>query len=197
MSSPQPPVSNQPHPYRKPPSSLPSYSPHLIRITGGSISLKSTNPFDHPLISPNLLSHPLDIKIMIEAIESARRFMAARAWDGWILDEVPPFKQAKTDEEIEAYVRSTSSTVNHVCCTMAMGPESGGNTSGKGEGALEPDLRVKGTMGLKVVDASAFVSCSLRLCRAGCLSCRLCISLSSPRRMRRPRCMLWRRGRQI
>lgn len=118
--------------------------------------MASTDPFDHPLINSNLLdpAEPFDIFSLREGIKAARRFMAAPAWNGWILNETSPSAEAQTDEEIEAFVRQTCFTVNHVSCTVPMG----GNGTGRGSGALESDLRVKGTVGLRVVDASAFVS---------------------------------------
>ena len=122
---------------------------------GGNISLNSTNPFDHPIIDPNFLSNEFDIFVMRESIKSARAFMAAPAWKGWVLGEVGEFASARTDEEIERYIRNTCATVNHVSSTVSMGKT---GTKGRGTGALNSDLTVKGTVGLRVVDASVFVS---------------------------------------
>lgn len=116
--------------------------------------MNSTNPFDHPVIDPNFLSNEFDIFTMRESIKSARAFMAAPAWKGWILGEVGEFALAQTDEEIEQYIRNTCSTVNHVSGTVRMGKT---GTNGYGTGALNSDLTVKGTVGLRVVDASVFV----------------------------------------
>jgi len=81
--------------------------------------------------------------------------MAAPAWNGWILGETGAFAQAQTDDEIEQYVRNTCGTINHMVGTAAMGKT---GSTGSGTGALNSDLTVKGTVGLRVVDASAFVS---------------------------------------
>ena len=80
--------------------------------------------------------------------------MAAPAWNGWILGEVGAFAQAQTDDEIEQIVRNTSVTINHVSGTVGMGKT---GSTGSGTGALNSDLTVKGTVGLRVVDASIFV----------------------------------------
>lgn len=101
-----------------------------------------------------MLSTEFDIFTMREAIKAVRRFVAAQAWSGWILEETSPSSEAQTDAEIEAYIRATCFTVNHVTCTVPMG-KSGEASSGNG--ALNSDLTVKGTVGLRVVDASAFV----------------------------------------
>ena len=122
---------------------------------GGSISLNSTNPFDHPVINPNFYTNEFDIFTMIESIKNTRAFMAAPAWKGYILGEEGAFASAQTDEEIEQYIRNTSATINHVSGTVRMGKT---GKKGRGTGALNSDLTVKGTVGLRVVDASIFVS---------------------------------------
>ncbi|KAJ3970847.1 GMC oxidoreductase-domain-containing protein [Lentinula raphanica] len=111
----------------------------------GNISLNSTDPFAHPLIQPNMLDTEFDIFTMREAIKAARRYMQANAWSHWIIEETSPSAKAQTDAEIETYIRNTCFTVNHVTYI-----------AGKGNGALNPDLTVKGTLGLRVVDSSAF-----------------------------------------
>ena len=64
---------------------------------------------------------------------------------------------AKTDAQIEAFIRANAGSVNHVSGTVAMGKR---GSASKGCGALNPDLTVKGTVGLRVVDASSFVRIS-------------------------------------
>ena len=92
---------------------------------------------------------------MREAIKAARRYLSAPAWSSWILDEFGAFSQAQSDDEIEQYARNTGQMIYHVVGSAAMGKT---GTSGPGSGALNSDLTVKGTVGLRVVDASAFVS---------------------------------------
>ncbi|KAF5354793.1 hypothetical protein D9756_005765 [Leucocoprinus leucothites] len=119
----------------------------------GNITLNSTDPFDAPIINPNFYDTEFDIFTIREAIKAARTFMAAPSWDGWIEDEFGAFKAAVTDEQIEQYARNTSDTINHVSCTASMGKT---GSTGRGSGVLNSDLTVKGTIGLRVVDASAF-----------------------------------------
>ncbi|TBU24063.1 alcohol oxidase [Dichomitus squalens] len=114
----------------------------------GNISLASANPFDAPLINPNLLGTDVDVAIMRSAIKAARAFAAAPAWSDYIISEFGAFANATTDEELDAYIRDNADTVDHPVGTVPMG---------KGcEGALNADLTVKGTAGLRVIDASAF-----------------------------------------
>lgn len=102
-----------------------------------------------------MLSTGFDIFAIREAIKAIRRFMTAPAWDGYLLEEFGSFAQARTNKEIEQFARNTAVTVDHVCCTVYMGKT---GTAGGGTGALNSDLTVKATRGLRVVDASAFVS---------------------------------------
>jgi choline dehydrogenase-like flavoprotein len=113
------------------------------------------DPFDKPLINPNFLQADIDVAIMREAVKAARLFVTAPTWSDYVVAEVGEFSTAQTDAAIDEYVRNNSDTVDHVCGTVAMG-----NTTctDRGCGALNPDLTVKGAIGLRVVDASAFVS---------------------------------------
>ncbi|KAI0314889.1 GMC oxidoreductase-domain-containing protein [Amylostereum chailletii] len=83
----------------------------------GNISLASLDPFVSPVINPNLLGTSLDVAIPREAIKAARAFVSAPAWEGYITGEFGQFADAKTDEEIEAYARANSDTVDHVVGT--------------------------------------------------------------------------------
>ena len=89
---------------------------------------------------------------MREAVKAARSFVSAPAWSDYIISEYGAFGQAHTDEELDAYIRNNTDTIDHPVGTVAMGKGS--------EGALDSKLRVKGTIGLRVVYASAFVSIS-------------------------------------
>ncbi|KAI0770376.1 alcohol oxidase [Fomes fomentarius] len=111
----------------------------------GNVSLASSDPFDSPLVHPNLLGTDVDLAIIRTAIKSARAFMAAPAWSDYIISEFGAFAQAQADDEIDAYARDNADTVDHPVGTVPMGRD----------GALTSDLRVKGTIGLRVVDASA------------------------------------------
>ena len=148
-----------------------------MHSAGGHITISSTDPFAAPIIDPNYLTAPFDIVAMREAVKSARQFFAAPSWDGYVIEEFGAFAQAQTDDEIEVYARANAQTIDHICCTAAMGPN--GTSGAAGEGVLDSDLTVKGAKGLRVVDASAFVSCFLWIspCRRGLLR-NLCFVLA-------------------
>jgi choline dehydrogenase-like flavoprotein len=114
-------------------------------LSRGSVSINSTDPFAHPLIDLQLLSEPVDIVILREAIKSSRRFFTAKAWDGYLLEAL---NTAETDDEIDEYIRKNAVSFFHPVATAAMSPV------GATWGVVDPDLKVKGVTGLRIVDAS-------------------------------------------
>ncbi|KAJ6625796.1 GMC oxidoreductase-domain-containing protein [Mycena sp. CBHHK59/15] len=114
-------------------------------VSRGTITLNSSNPFDAPLIDPNLLGSEFDLFVMREAVKNVQRFVTAPAWNGYILASQI---NATTDAELDDYIRSESSSEYHPVGTAAMSPK------GAVYGVVDPDLRVKGVVGLRVVDAS-------------------------------------------
>ncbi len=121
------------------------------------MTLKTSSAWDYPIINPGLLSDEagFDLYVMREALKAGRKFLQAPAWDAWIVKEHGDSATAQTDEEIDEFIRQNAVVVNHVSGTVALGKK---NTLAKGAGALNPDFTVKGTIGLRVVDASTFVS---------------------------------------
>lgn len=129
-----------------------SLSGLILKSVGGSVTLASSDPFDFPLIDPGFLTAPIDVEMMVNGMRQAMDFLRAPAWDGYVLQEFPPLSQASTDAELAAYARNSSVTENHPVGTARM------SSASSDDGVLTPDLRVKGTSGLRVVDASVLVS---------------------------------------
>jgi choline dehydrogenase len=120
--------------------------------TDGSVTLKSSNPFDAPLINPNFLGTEFDVFTIMEAIRSAKRFVAAPAWEDYIIQPFGSLADTETDALLEAYVRSQTTSVFHPVGTAAMSAERARY------GVVNPDLLMKGVAGLRIVDASIVVS---------------------------------------
>jgi choline dehydrogenase-like flavoprotein len=120
-------------------------------VIAGSVTINSTNPLDPPLINPNLLQSTFDFLAIREALLATRRFASAPAWKGYLLSEVANI----TDDNLDDHIRNSTTVLLHPVSTARM--------SRKGEewGVVDPDLRVKGVEGLRIVDASVFVSISL------------------------------------
>ena len=86
---------------------------------------------------------------MREGVKSVRRFLSAKAWADYVVSPVN-IATNPTDAEIDAYVRAFSSTVFHPVGTSAMSPAKAR------WGVVDPQLRVKGADGVRVVDASVW-----------------------------------------
>lgn len=110
--------------------------------------MNSSNPFDPPIINPNLLSTEFDIFTMREAVRSARRFLTSSAWEGYI---IAPVENFTTDAELDQSIRAQTALISHPVGTAAM------SSKNAKYGVVDPDLRVKGVTGLRIVDASVFV----------------------------------------
>ncbi|KAK0499334.1 glucose-methanol-choline oxidoreductase [Armillaria luteobubalina] len=115
--------------------------PHCqCHFLGGSVTINSTNPLDPPVIYPNYLTHTQDLAIMNYAVQSSKEFVTANAWKGCVLS----IATNTTDEDI----RNGVSNMNHPVSTASMSP------IGADWGVVDPDLRLKGVGGVRIVDAS-------------------------------------------
>jgi choline dehydrogenase-like flavoprotein len=134
----------------------PSLTNAIILYQGGSIKLVSSNPFTAPSIDPAYISTDFDIFTLKEAVKAVKRLVAVHAWDGYIVGPTgtPPLVNTSTDAGLEAYVRAGASTLLHPTGTAAMSPK------GAHWGVVDPDLKVKGVEGLRIVDGSVLVSWS-------------------------------------
>ncbi|KDQ32850.1 hypothetical protein PLEOSDRAFT_1098831 [Pleurotus ostreatus PC15] len=119
-------------------------------LARGSVTLNSSNPLDDPIIDPSYLAHEFDRFALREAVRSGQRFIASPAWEGYVLDRVGDFAtiDIQDDDQLDEYLRKTGSPGLHFVGTASMSPK------GATWGVTDPDLKVKGLRGLRVVDAS-------------------------------------------
>jgi choline dehydrogenase-like flavoprotein len=125
----------------------------------GEILLGSADPRQPMRIIYNFLTAPNDLPTLREGFKRAREVAYQKPLDPYRGTETAPGEQVKTDAEIDAFIRRTAITAHHPCgtCPMGLGPDS----------VLEPDLKVRGIEGLRVVDASAMpdiVSAHINAC---------------------------------
>ncbi|PWS38211.1 choline dehydrogenase [Falsiroseomonas bella] len=114
----------------------------------GTLTLRSPDPADPPVIRPNYLDHPNDLRVMLGAAAICRDIARQAPLRDLIEEELRPGPEATTDAAIEANIRATASTVFHPCGTARMGSDD--------RAVLDPELRVRGVEGLRVADASVF-----------------------------------------
>lgn len=132
-----------------------SIIPMLLRPRSvGSIKLRSNNPFDYPFIYPNYFKDDFDMKTLMEgvkiAIATSRTKSMQRFGSKMTAYNFPGCGHVKkfTDEHWECMIRQYSVTIYHPVGTCKMGPY-------WDEGAVvDPQLRVYGVRGLRVIDAS-------------------------------------------
>ena len=110
----------------------------------GTVRLTSPDPRDHAAVDPNYLADEGDMARTIWAFRLAQRLGEAEAFASHRVGPFEPERHLETDQEIAAFVRGHAETLYHPVGTVAMGDG----------GPLDARLRVRGTDGLRVVDAS-------------------------------------------
>jgi choline dehydrogenase len=115
----------------------------------GRIRLRSADPRHRPVIDPGYLSDGgADARALVAGLKMAREFVTARPMAAICRSELAPGAHLRSDAELLDYVRSSVVTLYHPVGTCAMGGEA------RWSGVLDPELRVRGVNGLRVVDAS-------------------------------------------
>ena len=114
----------------------------------GWVRIASDDPFAKPGMLFNYLSTPQDRREWTEAIAIARDIMGQPAFDEFNGGELSPGPDVVGDEAVLDWVRRDAETALHPSCTARMGTDD--------LGVLDPaSMRVHGTGGLRVVDASS------------------------------------------
>lgn len=114
----------------------------------GTLTLRSPDPADKPVIRANYLDHPNDWRVMLGAAHLCRSIAAIGPLRDLIEEELRPGPAATSDEAYIESIRSTAGTVFHPCGTARMGSDD--------RAVVDPELRVRGIEGLRVADASVF-----------------------------------------
>ena len=112
----------------------------------GAISLQSADPSAPPLIDPNLLAVAEDAEAVVRGLKLARRIFASPAFAPYKPSELLPGADAQSDDQLRAYVKRTLGTVHHPAGSCRMGADA--------DSVVDPELKVRGVQGLRVVDAS-------------------------------------------
>jgi choline dehydrogenase len=119
----------------------------------GRIWLRSADPRHKPAIDPAYLSDSTDIAPLVEGVRMAREFAVASPLAKVCTEELAPGPGVHTDAEVRAWIRSGLGTLYHPVGTCAMGGDSR-LALAKITSVVDPELRVRGVEGLRVVDAS-------------------------------------------
>ena len=119
--------------------------------TRGHVHIRSADPAQRPSILFNYLSTDTDRREWVEVVRAARDILGQPAFAPFSGGEISPGPEVETDEQILEWVRGDAETALHPSCTAKMGGAE------DGQAVVDPStMRVHGTEGLSVVDASVF-----------------------------------------
>jgi len=116
-------------------------------VSRGTITLNSSNPHDPPLIDPGLLTSDFDIYAARAAVQRALRVVTAPVFKDYIIAPLVDVA-GMTQDELDQFIRNSTGSTSHLVGSAAM------SARDAAYGVVDPDLRVKGTEGLRVIDAS-------------------------------------------
>jgi len=118
----------------------------------GWVRLISTNPFDKPRILFNYLSQPDDWTEMRACVRLTREIFAQAAFDRYRGREIQPGTTVETDAQIDEFIRAKVESAYHPSCSCKMGGPQDPMA------VVDPETRVYGLTGLRVVDSSVMPS---------------------------------------
>ena len=118
----------------------------------GSITLRSADPHEKPVIRFNYMSHPDDWTEMRAGVRLTREIFAQPAFEPFCGAEIAPGADIISDEDIDAFIREKVESGYHPCGTCKIGD------AADDMAVVDSELRVIGVEGLRVVDSSVMPS---------------------------------------
>lgn len=112
----------------------------------GSVTVASNNPSTPPLIDPQYFAASRDREMALQQIRTIREILSTSPMAGYVADERLPGPQNQTDDELWGYVRQYGCCDYHPVGSCRMGIDDAA--------VVDPQLRVRGIEGLRVIDAS-------------------------------------------
>jgi 4-pyridoxate dehydrogenase len=112
----------------------------------GAVRLRSTNPLEAPIITQNFLSTTQDWKVLLDGMRIAAEVGAQGPLRPFVRKQLTPLSMS--DVDLRRHVVETGITVHHPLGTCKMGPPSDRMA------VVDSNLKLYGTEGLRVVDAS-------------------------------------------
>jgi choline dehydrogenase len=114
----------------------------------GWLELASRDPLAKPRIHPHYLSDEggVDLAVLLDAVAMSRAIFAQPAFAPWRGPEILPGEAVRDRAGLAAFIRRKAETVYHPVGTCRMGTDA--------TAVVDPELRVRGVDGLRVVDAS-------------------------------------------
>jgi choline dehydrogenase len=112
----------------------------------GHIRLRSDDPRVAPEIQPRYLSEPADMDVLVAGLQQGIEIARTEPLAGYLAGRFQLADGRVGRPELEAHVRAEVQTLYHPVGTCRMGSDD--------QAVVDPELRVHGVEGLRVVDAS-------------------------------------------
>ncbi|KAF8516105.1 GMC oxidoreductase [Hysterangium stoloniferum] len=129
-------------------------STNIVRpLSKGTLTLRSSDPFDHPVVDPRYLEHPNDLQVLVRGFRLMLRIARTEPFSSLLIEDkdsqLDHYLDDLDDEAIETTVKERVETPYHPACSARMAPLAQG-------GVVDAKLRVYGISNLRVIDASVF-----------------------------------------
>ena len=112
----------------------------------GRLWLESADPAAAPHMIANFLAAEADCLVLVEGLKLIRRIYAAPEMARHVVAERTPGAACQSNADLLRYFRANAQSMYHPVGTCRMGADMAS--------VVDPDLRVRGMTGLRVVDAS-------------------------------------------
>ena len=116
--------------------------------SAGTVRLRSADPAELPAVDPRYLTDAdgEDARRLLHGLRLARRVVAREPLARYVAEELLPGVEAQSDDDLLAHLRAYSQTLYHPAGTCRIGADE--------LAVVDPELRVHGLDGLRVIDAS-------------------------------------------
>ncbi len=133
--------------YKAEPAPAVTASCTLLRpYSKGEVTLRSADPTQAPHMVANYLTDDRDLKPLVEGLRMIRRIFAADPFRPKLRDEIMPGEHYQSDDELVSYLRDNAQSMYHPVGTCRMGSDA--------DAVVDPELKLNGFAGIRVVDAS-------------------------------------------
>ncbi|WP_425417729.1 GMC family oxidoreductase [Oricola indica] len=116
----------------------------------GTVKLRSSDPAANPIVDPNFLAEPDDLKTSAEGVRISREIFRQPSLQKYIKRMHLPGDDVQSQADFEAYARQYGRTSYHPTCTCKMGVDE--------MAVVDPELRVRGLEGIRICDSSVMPS---------------------------------------